>query len=49
MRIGISLTSAHPGVDPRSAAANMIEQARASHDLGGDSLFIARTTRPRRA
>ncbi len=40
MRIGISLTSAHPGVDPRGAARNMIERARAARDAGLDSLFI---------
>ncbi|MEX1103088.1 MAG: LLM class flavin-dependent oxidoreductase, partial [Dehalococcoidia bacterium] len=40
MRIGISLTSAHPGTDPRTAAGNMIERARAARDAGLDSLFI---------
>jgi alkanesulfonate monooxygenase SsuD/methylene tetrahydromethanopterin reductase-like flavin-dependent oxidoreductase (luciferase family) len=40
MRIGISLTSAHPGVEAPVAARNMIERARAAHDAGLDSLFI---------
>jgi alkanesulfonate monooxygenase SsuD/methylene tetrahydromethanopterin reductase-like flavin-dependent oxidoreductase (luciferase family) len=40
MRIGISLTSAHPGVEPRTAAHNMIERARAANEAGLDSLFI---------
>lgn len=40
MRIGISLTSAHPGVEPRLAARTMVERARAANEAGLDSLFI---------
>lgn len=40
MRLGISLTSAHPIADVRKAAANMVERARAANEAGLDSLFI---------
>jgi alkanesulfonate monooxygenase SsuD/methylene tetrahydromethanopterin reductase-like flavin-dependent oxidoreductase (luciferase family) len=40
MRIGISLTSAHPGTDPHTAVRNMIARARAARDAALDSLFI---------
>ena len=41
MRVGISLTSNHPGVeDPRLGARWMIERAAAAHRAGLDSLFV---------
>jgi alkanesulfonate monooxygenase SsuD/methylene tetrahydromethanopterin reductase-like flavin-dependent oxidoreductase (luciferase family) len=40
MKLGISLTSAHPGVDPRAAARFMIERAAAARRAGLDSLFV---------
>jgi alkanesulfonate monooxygenase SsuD/methylene tetrahydromethanopterin reductase-like flavin-dependent oxidoreductase (luciferase family) len=41
MKVGISLTSNHPGAkDPRHGALWMIERAAAAHRAGLDSLFV---------
>ena len=40
MRVGISLTSAHAGVEDRTGARWMIERAAAANRAGLDSLFI---------
>lgn len=42
MRVGISVTSAHPSAQgaPREAAQHMIARARAARDAGLDSLFV---------
>ena len=40
MRVGVSLTSAHPGVEPREGARMMISRAAAARAAGLDSLFI---------
>lgn len=40
MKVGISLTSAHGGRDPRIAARWMIERAAAARRAGLDSLFL---------
>ena len=40
MRIGISVSSSHPGSDVRTSAANMIARARAANQAGLDSLFV---------
>jgi len=40
MRVGISLTSAHRGQDPRAGARWMIERAGAARRASLDSLFV---------
>lgn len=40
MRVGVSLTSAHPGVEAREGARMMIARAAAARAAGLDSLFI---------
>ncbi|MFK7914202.1 MAG: LLM class flavin-dependent oxidoreductase [Pseudomonadales bacterium] len=40
MRIGISVSSSHPGADPRVGAQNMVERARAARLAQLDSLFV---------
>lgn len=40
MRIGVSITSAHPVDDPRLGVANMIERAGIARDAGLDSLSL---------
>ncbi|MGI9327599.1 MAG: LLM class flavin-dependent oxidoreductase [Pseudomonadales bacterium] len=40
MRIGISISSSHPGSDPRVGARNMVERARSARAAGLDSLFV---------
>jgi len=40
MHVGVSLTSAYPGVDPRAGARMMIERAAAARRADLDSLFV---------
>ncbi len=40
MRIGISISSSHPGSDPRAGARNMVERARTARVAELDSLFV---------
>jgi alkanesulfonate monooxygenase SsuD/methylene tetrahydromethanopterin reductase-like flavin-dependent oxidoreductase (luciferase family) len=40
LKIGVSLTSAYPGVDPRAGARMMIERAAAARRADLDSLFV---------
>ena len=40
MNVGVSLTSAYPGVDPRAGARMMIERAAAARRADLDSLFV---------
>ena len=40
MKVGVSLRSAYPPMDPRVGARWMIERARAAADAGLDSLFV---------
>jgi len=40
MRIGISVCSSYPDVDPRTGATWMVERARAAWSAGLDSLFV---------
>jgi alkanesulfonate monooxygenase SsuD/methylene tetrahydromethanopterin reductase-like flavin-dependent oxidoreductase (luciferase family) len=40
MRIGISVSSSYPGVEPRAGARWMVERAHASRHAGLDSLFV---------
>src|SRR5712672_3753557 len=40
MKIGVSLRTAYPPMDPRQGAQWMIERARASSAAGLDSLFV---------
>jgi len=40
VRIGISVCSSYPGVEPRAGAGYMVARARAARDAGLDSLFV---------
>ena len=40
MKIGISITSAYAGAEPRDGARRMIDRARAAWAAGLDSLFV---------
>jgi alkanesulfonate monooxygenase SsuD/methylene tetrahydromethanopterin reductase-like flavin-dependent oxidoreductase (luciferase family) len=40
MRIGISVSSSYPGIEPRTGARWMVERARAAREAELDSLFV---------
>lgn len=40
MRVGVSLTSAHPGAESRAGARMMVERAAAAAEAGLDSVFV---------